>query len=89
VFVDEAGFVAEAANANLAAILRDGTLVTPPFTHALEGLTMQRALELLPAVSHQGGRGGRGRARGGERERERDAYAPRRAAGSAPTVIQF
>lgn len=54
VFVDDAGSVAEGANANLAAILRDGTLVTPPFTHALDGLTMQRALELLPAAIARG-----------------------------------
>ncbi len=30
----------------------DGTLVVPPFDNSLNGITVQRMMELLPAVGH-------------------------------------
>lgn len=51
IFVDTEGWVCEGPNMNLAALLHDGTLVVPPFTQSLAGVTIQRILELVPQAS--------------------------------------
>jgi len=48
VFVDEEGHVQEGPNMNLAIITHDDVLITPPADGCLEGITMQRLLELIP-----------------------------------------
>ncbi|KAI7837708.1 hypothetical protein COHA_008500 [Chlorella ohadii] len=48
IFVDADGNVSEGPNMNVACLLEDGTLVVPPFESALNGITVQRMMELLP-----------------------------------------
>ncbi|EFN54669.1 hypothetical protein CHLNCDRAFT_52990 [Chlorella variabilis] len=54
VFVDAEGNVSEGPNMNVACLLADGTLVVPPFDHSLNGITVQRMMELLPAAIEEG-----------------------------------
>lgn len=57
IFVDAEGNVSEGPNMNLAFLLEDGTLVVPPFDNALNGITIQRMMEMLPAAISGGMQG--------------------------------
>ena len=46
--MDEHGNVSEGPNMNIACLLDDGTLVVPPFENALNGITVQRMMVLVP-----------------------------------------
>ncbi len=50
VFVDGEGFVCEGPAMNIGFILRDGTMVVPPFTKTLAGVTIRRVMSELPKV---------------------------------------
>ncbi|GAB4816094.1 hypothetical protein N2152v2_003140 [Parachlorella kessleri] len=54
IFVDGDGYVSEGPNMNIAVLLKDGTLVVPPFDNSLNGITIQRVMELLPAAIAEG-----------------------------------
>lgn len=54
IFVDADGNISEGPNMNLACIMADGIVVVPPFDNALNGITVQRMMELLPQAI-QGG----------------------------------
>ncbi|KAJ9508173.1 hypothetical protein QJQ45_021534 [Haematococcus lacustris] len=47
-FVDDEGHVQEGPNMNLAIITQEDVMITPPPTGCLEGVTMQRLIELIP-----------------------------------------
>ncbi|KAI3425070.1 hypothetical protein D9Q98_008447 [Chlorella vulgaris] len=54
VFVDGDGFVCGGTDMNLACLLADGTLVVPPFEQAVDGILVQRMMQLLPAAIEEG-----------------------------------
>jgi 4-amino-4-deoxychorismate lyase len=54
VFVDDAGFVGESSNMNLAFVTADGVLRHPRFVHVLAGCTSLRLLELARALVGRG-----------------------------------
>lgn len=54
VWIDEAGYIAEGPNVNVAFITQDKELVMPPFDNILFGCTAKRLLELAPKLVDQG-----------------------------------
>lgn len=54
IWVDEAGYIAEGPNVNVAFITQDKELVMPPFDNILYGCTAKRLLELAPKLVDQG-----------------------------------
>jgi 4-amino-4-deoxychorismate lyase len=54
VFIDEAGFVGESSNMNVAFVTADGVLRHPKFDRVLRGCTSMRLLELAPALVQRG-----------------------------------
>src|SRR4030095_10330177 len=54
VFIDEAGYVGESSNMNVAFVSADGTLRHPKFDHILSGCTSLRLLELAAALKARG-----------------------------------
>lgn len=54
VFIDEAGFVGEGSNMNVAFVTADGVLRHPKFDSILSGCTSLRLLELAPALVRRG-----------------------------------
>jgi 4-amino-4-deoxychorismate lyase len=54
VFVDEAGFVGESSNMNVAFVMNDGRLKHPKFDRVLAGCTSLRVLELARSVIGKG-----------------------------------
>lgn len=50
VFVDEEGFVLEGPNSNFAIVTEDNVFVTPPFNRCVAGITIQKLMQLIPAV---------------------------------------
>jgi hypothetical protein len=50
IFVDADGYVCEGPAMNVGFILKDGTLVIPPFDKTLAGVTIRRIMALLPKV---------------------------------------
>ena len=51
VFVDSDGYVLEGPNSNFGILTKDNVFVTPPFDNCLAGITVQRLMEIIPAVS--------------------------------------
>lgn len=47
IFIDPLGNVAEGPNMNVAILTKQGELVIPPFTQALQGITLMRLMELV------------------------------------------
>lgn len=54
VFIDEAGFVGESSNMNVAFVTTDGVLKHPKFDHILAGCTSLRLLELARVLCDRG-----------------------------------
>lgn len=54
IWIDEAGYVAEGPNVNVAFITQEKELVMPPFENILYGCTAKRLLELAPKLVDQG-----------------------------------
>ena len=54
VWVDEAGYIAEGPNVNVAFITQEKELVMPLFDNILHGCTAKRLLELAPKLVEQG-----------------------------------
>ena len=54
VFIDEAGFVGESSNMNVAFVTEDGVFRHPKFDRVLRGCTSVRLLELAPALLQKG-----------------------------------
>jgi 4-amino-4-deoxychorismate lyase len=54
VFIDEAGFVGESSNMNVAFVMDDGVLRHPKFDRVLAGCTSLRLLELAPSLVGRG-----------------------------------
>jgi len=54
VFIDEAGFVGESSNMNVAFVTRDGVLRHPRFERVLPGCTSLRVLELARSIAGHG-----------------------------------
>lgn len=50
IFINAEGEVMEGPNMNLAIITMDNELIVPPFSNTLNGITVQRLMELIPKV---------------------------------------
>ena len=47
VFVDSEGYIAEGPVMNIGIITHEGEMAVPPFTQTLDGITLQRLLQLM------------------------------------------
>jgi len=54
VFIDEAGYVGESSNMNVAFVMKDGVLRHPKFDRVLAGCTSLRLLDLAPSLVGKG-----------------------------------
>ena len=54
VFIDEAGYVGESSNMNVAFVMKDGVLRHPRFERVLAGCTSLRLLDLAPSLVGKG-----------------------------------